>query len=175
MKYVIVLRSLLFALLIVSVVSPVTSSAQSRVEEEGAAAISSSSTLASTEVQVREYFADIPVMIEIARCESNFRQFTDSGAVMRGGGSGEFIGIFQFTEAIHGRAALALGHDLATIEGNLAYARHIYTQQGTRPWSSCVPVQATPPMTDAQAQLKIELMTTLIGLLQELLKLKLAG
>ena len=170
MKYVIVLRGLLFTLLIVGVVLPITSSAQSSVEE-GSAVSTTVST--STEAQVREYFADIPVMIEIARCESNFRQFTDSGSVLRGGGSGQFIGIFQFAESIHSGTALALGYDLATVEGNLAYARHLYTQQGTSPWSSCVP--ATSPMTDSQVELRIELMTKLIGLLQELLRLKLAG
>lgn len=167
-----IVRGMVFASFIILTVSPITSSAQSSIEAEDAVT-GISSTPVSTEARVREYFADIPVMIEIARCESKFRQFTDSGAVLRGGGSGEFIGIFQFTESIHGSAALALGYDLATVEGNLAYARHLYTQQGTSPWSSCVPVSL--PATDAQVQLKIELMTKLIGLLQELLKLKLAG
>ena len=45
-----------------------------------------STTTQSVEATVREYFADIPVMIEIARCESKFRQFADSGNVLRGGG-----------------------------------------------------------------------------------------
>lgn len=165
------MRGLFLVLIITMVISPVVSSAQSDMEEEST--VSTTTTQAATEARVREYFADIPAMIEIARCESNFRQFTDSGAVMRGGGSGQFIGIFQFMESVHSSVALALGYDLATVEGNLAYARHLYERQGTKPWSSCVP--ATIPATDAPIQLQIELMTKLIGLLQELLRLKLAG
>ncbi len=93
-------------------------------------------TASSTEAEVREYFADIPVMIEIARCESKFRQFTDSGNVLRGGMSGGMVGVFQFYESIHTGAAKALGFDLATLEGNMAYARHVYNAQGTAPWDS---------------------------------------
>jgi len=125
---------------------------------------------AAVEKRVREYFADVPVMIEIARCESKFRQFTDSGAVLRSAG---MIGVFQFYEVVHSNAARALGHDLATLEGNLAYARHLYTQSGTQPWSACVP--SSPPSADANVELQIQLMTQLIVLLQELLKLKLAA
>jgi hypothetical protein len=141
-------------------------------------------TTASTSIQnqiqvekrVREYFADIPVMIEIARCESKFRQFTDSGNVLRGGGSTGMIGIFQFYEAIHAAPALALGFDLATVEGNLGYARHLYVQEGTRPWASCVPtvLPTASILTPAQKELQIKLLTQVIALLQELLKLELA-
>ena len=127
----------------------------------------------AVEKKVREYFADIPVMIEIARCESKFRQFTDSGVVLRGGGSEGMIGIFQFYEVIHKQAALALGFDINTVEGNLGYARHLYDQSGSTPWASCVP-KAAPFMTEATMKLRIELLTKVVGLLQELLKLELA-
>ena len=92
-------------------------------------------TPAQSEAKVREYFKDIPVMIEIARCESKFRQFTDSGTVLRGGGSGGMIGVFQFFESIHSTPAKILGFDLATLDGNLAYAKHVYTTEGTVPWN----------------------------------------
>ena len=127
----------------------------------------------AVEKRVREYFADVPVMIEIARCESKFRQFTDTGAVLRGGMSGGMIGIFQFYEQIHAKAALGLGLDLATVEGNIGYARHLYEQSGTTPWRSCVPMTMASRTTNTE--LRMELMTKLIVLLQELLKLKLAG
>ena len=168
MKRVNVIQGIVFALVMFGVLLP----AQSILAQESTVS-TTATTLASVEDRVREYFADIPVMIEIARCESNFRQFTDSGSVLRGGASGQFVGIFQFMESIHSSAARALGHDLATVEGNMAYARHLYTQQGTKPWASCVPTVLTT--TDAQLQLRIELMTKLIGLLQELLRLKQAG
>lgn len=128
-----------------------------------------------TEAKVREYFSDAPVMIEIARCESKFRQFADSGNVLRGGMGGGMIGVFQFYENIHAPAAAALGHDLATLEGNMAYARHIYEAQGTTPWNSArycwensaSSVATTQSLTRAQLEQKIVLLTKLIALLQQ--------
>jgi hypothetical protein len=128
-------------------------------------------TPAEIEAKVRTYFADTPVMIEIARCESKFRQFTDAGNVFYGGADKGMVGVFQFYEIIHQSAARTLGYDLATVEGNLGYAKHLYTQQGTTPWRSCVPAT---PVLDANTQERIALMKQLIGLLQQLLALKLA-
>jgi hypothetical protein len=133
----------------------------------------------SIEKQVREYFVDVPVMIEIARCESKFRQFTDSGSVLRGGAGGEMIGVFQFYEKVHTSAASALSLDLATLEGNLSYARHLYKLSGTTPWlsaESCWKV-AVPgsPVQVAELELQIALLTKIVGLLQQLLALQLAA
>ncbi len=130
----------------------------------------------AVEKRVREYFTDIPVMIEIARCESKFRQFTDSGSVLRGGGSEGMIGIFQFYEVIHKQGALALGFDINTIEGNIGYARYLYTQSGTTPWASCVPniIPAATSISAANNELQIKLLKQVIVLLQELLKMELA-
>lgn len=88
-----------------------------------------------TEEEIREYFSDLPVMIEIARCESNFRQFTDSGNVLQGGTGGGMIGVFQFFGSIHESAAEKIGFDIDTLDGNLAYARHLYEVEGTTPWN----------------------------------------
>jgi hypothetical protein len=38
--------------------------------------------LMSTEQYVRKYFKDIPIMIEIARCESTFRQLDDDWCLL---------------------------------------------------------------------------------------------
>lgn len=92
-------------------------------------------TKAESEAKVRAYFKDIPVMIEIARCESEFRQYTDAGNVLRGGDSGGMIGVFQFFESIHAVPAKALGFDLATLDGNLGYAKHVHISEGTVPWN----------------------------------------
>lgn len=146
--------------------------------ETTATTTSATSTIQSrdeVEKIVKSYFADLPVMIDIARCESNFRQFTDAGAVMHGGAGGVYIGIFQFHELSHKKAAATLGMDLATVDGNIAYARHLYKLSGTQPWVSCVPVTVTKPVDNASYQsLQIELLTKLLGLLQQLLALKLA-
>lgn len=90
----------------------------------------------SVEEEVSEFFADTPVMRQIAKCESNFRQFNSDGTPLRGGWGGGMIGVFQFHERIHSAAAHALGYDLATLEGNLGYAQHVYQTSGTAPWNS---------------------------------------
>jgi hypothetical protein len=157
-----------------------TTTATSTAATAITASSSSKATLATTtavsriesEKIVRAYFADIPAMIEIARCESNFRQFTDAGNVFRDA-SGDMVGVFQFYEISHTAAAETLGFDLTTLDGNMKYARHLYEVQGTNPWRSCAPSPVVPvPNTEALTKLKIELMTKLISLLQQLIVLK---
>lgn len=93
---------------------------------------------AAVEASIRFYFADIPVMAEIAKCETNFKQYNLDGSAYYDS-SGTYIGVFQFNKAIHAPKAQALGLDLATIDGNLMYARHLYDQSGTSPWKGCLP------------------------------------
>lgn len=88
------------------------------------------------EQQVREFFADVAVMVAIARCESKFRQYTDGGNVLRGGAGGGMVGVFQFNERMHSSAALTRGFDITTLEGNIGYAKHLYEHAGTDPWIS---------------------------------------
>lgn len=90
------------------------------------------------EVRIREYFADIPEMIDIARCESNFRQYTDAGNVLQGGAGGKMIGIFQLHSDYHVTPAVSMGLDIRTLDGNLAYARHLYEREGLAPWKPCL-------------------------------------
>jgi len=149
----------------------------------------------AVEQSVREYFADIPVMIEIARCESKFRQFADSGNVLRGGVGGQMVGVFQFFDRYHTSPAYELGFDIETVDGNLAYARYVYDRQGTAPWDSVrdcwdIPELRTltpEPLTavtvsepigdnaDKVTQQKITLMRQVIELLQTLLALRQSG
>jgi hypothetical protein len=116
------------------------------------------------EKRVREYFKDTPVMIEIARCESNFRQYTDAGTVLRGGDSGGMVGTFQFFESIHATPAKALGFDITTLEGNLAYAKHVYTNEGTTPWNPakhCWGTTASSTASTADREKLLEQIATL--------------
>ena len=136
-------------------------------------------TPAESEAKVRAYFKDIPVMIEIARCESKFRQFTDSGTVLRGGDSGGMIGVFQFFESIHSTPAKTLGFDLATLDGNLGYAKHVYTTEGTVPWNpakACWDIAPAKTVTKSADKEKlrqqITLLLKLITLLQKQLDAK---
>lgn len=92
-----------------------------------------------TEAAVREYFADIPVMIEVARCESHFRHTLADGTVLRGVVDSRDTGVFQINTYYHAKTAAAMGLDLTVLEDNLAYARNLYVRQGTQPWSASRP------------------------------------
>lgn len=103
------------------------------------------------ESAVRAEFADAPVMIEIARCESKFRQYTDAGNPLYGGYQGRMVGIFQVYSDIHDSYAASRGMDIETVAGNIAYARHLYESEGTRPWNSSMAcwgsAQTAAPLT----------------------------
>jgi hypothetical protein len=88
------------------------------------------------EEKVREYFPDAPVMADIARCESRFRQFDSAGGPLGGGLGGNMIGVFQINAPVHAAYAAGLGMDIYTLEGNFAYAKLLYEEEGTRPWRS---------------------------------------
>ncbi len=88
----------------------------------------------NTEAYVRNYFSDIPLMIEISRCESGFRQTDEKGNVIRGLKNNKDVGAFQINEYYHSKTAEAMGIDLHTLEGNAKYARYLYEKEGAKPW-----------------------------------------
>jgi hypothetical protein len=88
------------------------------------------------EQAVRAKFADAPVMIEIARCESKFRQYTDAGNPLYGGHGGKMVGVFQIYSDVHAAFAKSLLMDIETLDGNLEYAKYLYDRDGTHPWNS---------------------------------------
>jgi hypothetical protein len=161
---------IIFGLLLMSSIAPAALAASSST-----AAISTSPQ--TVEETVREYFADIPVMIEVARCESKFRQFTDSGNVLRGGSGGQMVGVYQFFDRYHESLAYDLGFDIETLEGNLAYARHVYEIEGTDPWNSARNCWDVPTLITTSDDVesndilrqKIALLERIIELLQMLL------
>ncbi len=87
-----------------------------------------------TESYVRRYFSDIPVMIEIAKCESHFRQLDSNGEIHRGIANNGDVGVMQINEFYHLGEAKAKSYDIYTLEGNTAYARELYEEEGTSPW-----------------------------------------
>jgi hypothetical protein len=94
-------------------------------------------TYESVEDTVRAYFSDIPIMANVARCESHFRHSNpQTGAVLTGIVNPSDIGVMQINRVYHEETALRMGLNIFTLEGNLAYARYLYEQQGTRPWSA---------------------------------------
>ena len=90
----------------------------------------------TVEQYVREFYADEPVLSEIARCESRFRQYDEKGVVLRGEVTPADIGIMQINERFHESTSETLGYDITTIDGNLTYARHLYQKEGTKPWNA---------------------------------------
>ena len=88
---------------------------------------------------VREYFSDTPLLAEIAKCESSFRQFDKNGDVLRGKVNRSDIGLMQVNEYYHGAPAKKLGFDIYTVDGNLAYAKWLYNREGGQPWKSSSP------------------------------------
>jgi hypothetical protein len=91
------------------------------------------------EQYVRENFADTPILAEIARCESEFRQFDKNGQALRGRVDNADVGVMQINERYHLETAKKLSINIHTIEGNMAYARYLYEKSGSQPWSASKP------------------------------------
>lgn len=86
------------------------------------------------ESYVRDYFSDAPILAEIARCESSFRQHGPDGSVLRGKVNKGDIGIMQINKYYHEEDAEKLGFDIYTLEGNLGYAKWLYGKYESDPW-----------------------------------------
>ncbi len=92
-----------------------------------------------TEAVVREYFSDIPIMVQVARCESTFVHTLADGSVLRGRVDNRDTGVMQINTYYHGNTAESLGLNLENLQDNMAYARDLYERQGTQPWSASAP------------------------------------
>lgn len=88
------------------------------------------------EAYLRKEYADTPILVDIARCESTFRQFHNDGTVVRGRVNKSDVGVMQINLAYHGDTAEKMGIDLYTIEGNTAYGKYLYNKYGSQPWSA---------------------------------------
>ncbi len=91
---------------------------------------------------VTSYFSDLPIMIDIARCESRFRQTDKNGNTLRGEVNNLDVGVMQINEKYHLEQSKKLGYNIYTIEGNMGYARYLYEKEGARPWMSSSPCWA---------------------------------
>lgn len=106
---------------------------------ENRAYVSVSTDRKAIEKYLREKYADTPILIEIARCESEFRQFDKNGDPIRGIVNKADVGVMQINEKYHLESSNKLGYDIHTIEGNVAYAKHLYEESGSKPWSASQP------------------------------------
>jgi hypothetical protein len=85
---------------------------------------------------LKDYFADIPLMARIGACESHNRQYDSSGNVLRGEKNVYDRGVMQINLLYHADEAVKMGLDLNSIDGNVAFARHLYEKFGAQPWIS---------------------------------------
>lgn len=100
--------------------------------------ITTTSDRKAIEAYLREHYADTPILVEIARCESTFMHYKN-GEVVRGRVDNADVGVMQINERYHLETAKKLGYDIHTIEGNVAYAKYLYEKSGSRPWSASEP------------------------------------
>lgn len=113
-----------------------TSSLSQETTIQKIATTTATSTPSSLKNVVNDYFSDIPELVDVARCESRFRQFDRDGRVLRGVINKGDVGVMQINEYYHGDRAQKLGYDLYSVEGNMAYARFLYEREGLTPWQS---------------------------------------
>ena len=83
---------------------------------------------------INDYFADIPVLRDIAKCESRFRHYSKNGDVLRGEENTYDRGVMQINVLYHAETAEKLGLDVHNLNDNVAYARYLYEKQGAKPW-----------------------------------------
>lgn len=91
------------------------------------------------EEYVRDYYADTPVLADIAFCESTMRHVGKDGEILRGVVDSDDIGMMQINTRYHQETADELGIDIYSLNGNLAYAEYLYEKQGTQPWRASQP------------------------------------
>lgn len=88
------------------------------------------------------FFADLPLMLVIARCESGGglngspRQFGPDGTYLKGKVVPADTGVLQVNKTYHLARAQKLGYDIETLAGNMSYARLLQKEQGYWPWIS---------------------------------------
>ena len=97
---------------------------------------------------IKDYFADIPLMAKIAKCESRNRHFDKNGQVLRGEVTPLDRGVMQINLHYHQEAAVKMGLDLHNIDDNVAYARYLYEKSGAKPWMSSSACWSKPASSD---------------------------
>ena len=93
----------------------------------------------TTKEIVKDYFKDIPILAKVAQCESEFRQFDANGEVLRGIANSFDVGVMQINEKYHLERSKGMNMNIYSTIGNLEYARALYNDSGTAPWSASKP------------------------------------
>ncbi len=56
----------------------------------------------------------------------------------------------QINEKYHLKRSQTLGYDIYTLTGNLAYAKRLYEEEGTKPWKASAPCWLKSPVAANQ-------------------------
>jgi len=83
-----------------------------------------------------KYGVDDQLAIEIARCESGLRQYSNDGTIVRGKVNPKDVGVFQINEGYHLRQSQDQGYDIYTTRGNIEYAVSLIKKVGNQPWAA---------------------------------------
>lgn len=85
---------------------------------------------------VEERFGKNHPLVQVARCESGYRQYNDDGSLLENPSpKSSASGIFQILRITHGPTAESMGMDITTPEGNMDYAEYLYNKNGLSDWS----------------------------------------
>src|SRR3990167_10407712 len=74
-----------------------------------------------------------PVFVKIAKCEG-WPHWDESGKVIKGKINPLDTGLFQINLKYNGAKAKELGHDVFSLEGNLAMTKYLYEKNGLSDW-----------------------------------------
>ena len=85
---------------------------------------------------LNDYFADIPLLAKIGKCESYNRHLNSRGEILRGQKNTYDRGVMQINVLYHEETAEKMGLDIHNIDGNVAFVRHLYEKYGAKPWAS---------------------------------------
>ena len=127
-------RLIIFALIAIALAS--TFSGTDAAEIAQASTVKPIVSNVTIPTHVAAYFSDVPIMVEIARCESHMRHYGTDGEVIRGEIDRGDIGVMQINERYHRKTAEKFNLDIDTLEDNMVYARKLYEREGTKPWIS---------------------------------------
>lgn len=83
---------------------------------------------------MKRYFHDIPALIPVIACESQFIHYHKDGSVLQGRVTPADTGVTQINTDIHGERLKKLGLDASDLTDNLKYARILYEESGVTPW-----------------------------------------
>jgi len=115
--------------------------AEAPAQTQEAATSTESSFTDSKDVMayVKAQYASEPLLVDIARCESTFRQFDQNGQVLRGKVNNGDVGVMQINEKYHADEAVKMGMNIYTVEGNVAFGKYLYDKYGAQPWGASSP------------------------------------